>query len=150
MLHEHLSATPVCTHRVWQREVFKHLQDLLAQHMEQSALMHKILECSLTRLKVYQTSRPQASGTTDTSSLIPILEKVEKWLGSIGLENEVGEWTTYFAQPILDDAHKHVDATYDSIKSAICSTAVLNADAVNRMTAPLNDKALKGFITRLF
>ena len=97
----------------------------------------------MTRLKVYQTSRPQASGTTDTSSLIPILEKVEKWLGSIGLENEVGEWTTQFAHQILDDAHKHVDATYDSIKSAICSTAVLNDAAVKRMTAPLNDKSLK-------
>ena len=97
MLHEHLSARPVWTHRVWQREVFKHLQDLLAQHLEQSALMHKILECSLTRLKVHQTSRPQASGTTDTSSLIPILEKVKHWLDSIGLENEAGEWTTYFA-----------------------------------------------------
>ena len=41
MLREHLSARPVCTHRVWQREFFKHLQDLLAQHMEQSALMNK-------------------------------------------------------------------------------------------------------------
>ena len=40
MLHEHLTARPLCTHRVWQREVFKHLQDLLAQHMEQWARMH--------------------------------------------------------------------------------------------------------------
>ena len=64
-------------------------------------------------------------------------------MGPISLENEVGVWTTHFAQPIIDDAHKHVDATYDSIKSAICSTAVLNDDAVKRMAAPLNDKALK-------
>ena len=60
MLHEHLSARPLCAHRVWQREVFKSLKELLAQNMEQSASMLKLLEYSWLRLKVYETAQPLA------------------------------------------------------------------------------------------
>ena len=77
---------------------------------------------SLTRLTVYKKSRPLTSKRIGAGSLIPILQNVEQWMVSMGwTEDAVGEWITLFAQPILDGANRHLDETYDHIKSAIGS-----------------------------
>ena len=84
--------------------------------------MYKILGSSSTRLTVYKKSRPLTSKRIGAGSLIPILQNVEQWMVSMGwTEDAVGEWITLFAQPILDGANRHLDETYDHIKSAIGS-----------------------------
>ena len=121
-IQELLAAKELCAHRVWQREDFKDFKAPLAEYMDPSASMYKILEYSLTRLTVYKKSRPLTSKRIGAGSLIPILQNVEQWMVSMGwTEDAVGEWITLFAQPILDGANRHLDETYDHIKSAIGS-----------------------------
>ena len=145
-IQELLAAKELCTHNIWQREVFKGFKQHLAQHMEQSANMYKILEYSLIRLKVYETAR--RSEQVDAGSLIPTLDNAEQWLRSIDLESAVGEWKSLFAQPVLNHVHEELDTTCASIKSAVDASteegfAAFSDEALKRMTAPLHDKAVK-------
>ena len=61
-------------------------------------------------------------------------------------EDAVGEWKTLFAQPILDGANRHLDETYDHIKSAIGSVlegSSYSDEEVKEMIAPVPDKNMK-------
>ena len=58
---------------------------------------------------------------------------------SMGCKDDaVGEWTTRFAQPILDTANRRLDETYDTIKSAMGSVlegSSYSDEEVRKMTA---------------
>ena len=155
-IQELLAAKELCTHSIWQRERFKGFKDRLAQHVEQSASMYKIMEYSLIRLKVYEAAR--RSEQVDAGSLVPTLDNVEQWLLSIDLHptNAVDEWKRIFVQPVLNHVHEDLNATCASIKSAIHASkeegtvAAFSDEMVKGMTAPINDKICKRFLNQFF
>ena len=68
-------------------------------------------------------------------------------------EDAVGEWITLFAQPILDGANRHLDETYDHIKSAIGSVLEgrsYSDEEVKEMIAPVPDNNFKKVCTMFF
>ena len=152
-IQEILAGQNVCTHRIWQRGDFKDLRPLLASYEDHSAKMYNILEYSLTRLKVFQKSRPTIKAIC-AGSLIETLPKVEAWMLAMGWkEDAVCQWKTVFAQPILDDANGHLDDTYGHIKSAIGSVLEgrsYSDEEVKELIAPVPDQNFKKVFSTFF
>ena len=152
-IQEILAGQDVCAHRIWQRGDFKDLRPLLASYEDHSAKMYNILEYSLTRLKVFQKSRPTIKFIC-AGSLIETLPKVEAWMLAMGWkEDAVCQWKTVFAQPILDDANGHLDDTYGHIKSAIGSVLEgrsYSDEEVKELIAPVPDKNCKKVCSTFF
>ena len=152
-IQEILAGQDVCIHRIWQRGEFKDLRPFLASYEDHSAKMYNILEYSLTRLKVFQQSRPTIK-FIGAGSLIETLPKVEAWMRAMGWkEDAVCQWKTVFAQPILDDANGHLDETYGHIKSAIGSVLEgrsYSDEEVKELIAPVPDPNFKKVFSTFF